>query len=283
MGGTEYNFVARAASPRAKKYKTASMNTVFSQNTIGVAHDTMNSRQIDFREARDSDIHPVSFPIILGLDVTGSMRRIPHYLIKEGLPKLMNMIIDGGQEHPAILLTAIGDHLNDTEPLQIGQFESGDEELDMWLERLYLEGRGGGNNGESYSLVHYFAANHCVTDHWDKRNQKGLIITIGDEPTHGNYSNYDIERILGDGDVGSFTAVEAFQKANEKWNIYHIVPVREKYPDTIMLWNSLIGEQNVIFAESQEEIPQIITNIVLENSNLSTSTANNITVTEEIL
>ncbi len=282
MGGTFYNMSSRKTRATSKGYFSKDINTIFAQNLIGKSHESMDSTKIDFREARDSEQHPNSFPIILGLDVTGSMRRIPHYLIQDGLPHLMEKIMDKGLADPAVLFMAVGDHLNDSAPLQIGQFESGDEELDMWLERIYLEGRGGGNFGESYSLIHYFAANHCVTDAWDKRQEKGIIITVGDEPTHLEYSSNDVFRVLGDGDSSGFNAAEIVEQAKEKWNIFHIVPVREKYPNTISSWSALLGEANVIFAETKEELPDIITNLVIENS--SSRSYSGIEVeTEEIL
>jgi hypothetical protein len=61
----------------------------------------------------------------------------------------------------------------DTSPLQISQFESGDAELDMWLTRTYIEKRWW--KWWSYGLAHYFAANHTVTDHWEKEVKRILI------------------------------------------------------------------------------------------------------------
>ena len=82
---------------------------------------------------------------------------------------------------------AIGDHECDSCPLQVGQFESGDVELDMWLTRTFLEKGGGGNNGESYGLAWFMANNFIRTDAKDKRQQKGFVLTIGDEPVLHNY------------------------------------------------------------------------------------------------
>jgi len=63
----------------------------------------------------------------------------------------MSSIIDRGYPDIALCFTPIGDHIYDVAPLQISQFESGDEELDMWLERSWLE-RGGGANMEQMSV-----------------------------------------------------------------------------------------------------------------------------------
>jgi hypothetical protein len=65
---------------------------------------------VAIRESRDSTDHPNALPIILALDVTGSMGSIPHYLVKEGLPHLMDGIIQKGFPDPQVLFLGIGDH-----------------------------------------------------------------------------------------------------------------------------------------------------------------------------
>ena len=100
------------------------------------------------REARDSEEHPNSFPIIIGLDVTGSMGYIPKELIKNGFPEMMKKIMDEGVEHAQVCFMGIGDEECDSAPIQMGQFETSDELCEKWLKAIYLEGGGGGNDGE---------------------------------------------------------------------------------------------------------------------------------------
>ena len=167
MGGGTYSSSARFMSGRSDFYASASPQEIFKQKTVNSA---MNPFDVKIRESRDSKEHPNSLAIVLALDVTGSMGSIPHFLVKEGLPDIMESVIKTGIKDPQILFVGIGDHECDAAPLQVGQFESSDELLDHWLTKLYLEGGGGGNDGESYLLAWYFAGYRTAIDCFEKRN-----------------------------------------------------------------------------------------------------------------
>lgn len=263
MGGTRYNLNDRKVRAKKAGYSTKSANEIFTQNKERRVHEKMNSYGITFREARDSEVHPNSYPIILGLDVTGSMGHIPHSLIKNGLPKLMGGILEGGVSDAALLFLGIGDHVYDSFPLQVGQFESGDKELDMWLTRTYLEGGGGGNGGESYLLAWYFAAFHTSTDAFEKRKQKGLLFTIGDEPNLKTLPASAIKEIMGSGEQ-TYNEKELLEEAKKKYEVFHINVLHSnqahKANDN---WKKLLGE-NCISIDDYTEIPNVIKDIVIK-------------------
>ncbi|WP_299677929.1 hypothetical protein [uncultured Tenacibaculum sp.] len=264
MGGTRYNLSKRALKAQKEGYASKSINEIFKQNRERRAHNSMNPNGVDFREARDSEVHPNSFPVILALDVTGSMGHIPHDLIKEGLPKLMGGIIQNGAEDVALLFLGIGDHECDSYPLQVGQFESGDEELDMWLTRTYIESGGGGNAGESYLLSWYFAAFHTRTDAFEKRNQKGILFTIGDEPNLKHLPASAIQEIMGSGQQ-TFSEMELFQEVQKKYDVFHIsVNHSGRAIQAEKGWKQLLGD-NCISVSDYRTIPEVITKVVCEN------------------
>lgn len=259
MGGTLYSHANRTKRATTKGYYTKSREEVFSQRQI---HPDMNPKGVKLREARDSEAHPNSIPVIIAMDVTASMGRIPHQLVKDGLPKIISTIIEAGIPDPQIMFMAIGDHRCDSAPLQISQFESGDEELDMWLTNVYLEGGGGGNGGESYSLAHYFANSVCVSDNWEKRNKKGYIFTIGDEANHDHYPSNRLERIFGES-VEAFDSNSQLELAKEKWNVFHIVPGNANYNEQ-GYWKKFLGE-NALYLETSEEVDTAIATTVVNN------------------
>lgn len=264
MGFTSYD--SQRSVLRSKSYASKSREVIFSSRGI---HEDMNPSGLLFRESRDSDIHPNSFPVIIALDETGSMGHIPESLVKGGLTKIMSGIVENGIPDPQILFIGVGDHKTDNAPLQVGQFESGDDLLDKWLTNVYLEGCGGGNGGESYFLPWYIAAKYVRTDHWEKRNQKGILVTIGDENVHNMFTVGDQKRIMGgDGDYTDLSAQEILAEASKKWEIYHIHTTqtyngaKKEVQDK---WRELLGE-NLIIADDYEKIPSIIARLVAEYS-----------------
>ena len=223
----------------------------------------MNPYGVRIRESRDSEDHPSSLAIALGLDVTGSMGSVPHYLVKEGLPHIMERIIQKIQ-HPQLLFMGIGDHECDEAPLQVGQFESSDELLDKWLTDLYLEGHGGGNEGESYMLAWYFCAYHTSIDCFEKRGQKGYLFTVGDEPVLKRVPENFLKRLMGPGQYQNFQSAELLDKAREKYNVYHI-HIKETASGSRQFvidgWKQLLSD-HLLIAEKREDVSTIIADVV---------------------
>lgn len=264
MGGGVYCYASAQNRIETKEYSTKSTQEVFKSRTI---NNAMNPHGITLRESRDSEEHPNSFPIVLALDETGSMGSIPHYLVKKGLPDIMDRIIKGGIKDPQVLFMGIGDHECDEAPLQVGQFESSDALLDKWLTSLFLEGNGGGNDGESYLLAWFFAGRYTTTDHYEKRQKKGILITIGDEPTLNELPANAQNEIMGPGQYTTMTAAELLSKAREKYEVFHLHMLegvngnRKSVQDG---WKQLMGD-HVIYVDNKEKVPQVIADIVLKN------------------
>ena len=262
MGSSYYNSDSRSRRSKTMNFASNSLNENFTQNEEKKAHESMLPRGIDKREARDSALHPYSFPIILALDETGSMLQIPQTLIIDGLPHIMEKIIQTGNVDPSVLFLAIGDHETDQYPLQVGQFESGDLELDTWLTRSYLEGNGGGNKGESYLLAWYFGAFHTVTDSWEKRKQKGLLFTIGDEPCLPSLPANRINELMGTSVQVGYTDKQLLEEASKIYDVYHIhVSHTPAAKDRVAYWKNLLGER-CIEVHGAADVPPAIVKIV---------------------
>lgn len=264
MGGSFYNSDSRSIRAKASGFYTHT-DAAFTQQKEGKVHESMNPVALKLRECRDSENHPFTIPIIAGLDVTGSMRTIPKEMIKDGLPTMMSTLIQKGLPDAAVCFLGIGDHEYDRGPLQVGQFESGDVELDLWLTRTWLEGGGGGNRGESYQLAWFFAARHTVTDAWEKRKQKGFLFTIGDEPCLPNLPGNAIKGLTGEV-AETVTTEQLLKEAQEKWNIFHIVITHSQGAmNSVAGWKELLG-QNVIEVSDHTKVASKIAEIVLSHT-----------------
>lgn len=271
MGYATYSSDSRLLRSASKGYATKSRDDIFEQNKKRMIHESMAPKQATLRECCDSEAHPNTVPVELFLDVTGSMGQIPHQMIKDGLPKLIGSLIQNGIPDVSLMFGAIGDHECDRHPLQIGQFECGDEEMDMWLERTYIEGGGGGNAGESYLLAWYFAANHVKTDAFDKRGKKGYVFTVGDEPTLRYLPMSAVREQMGEQAVGQETlkAKELFLEASKKNHVYHIHIVHNSASNRVIEdWRNLIGE-NLIVINDQNELASTISKIILSQEGLN--------------
>lgn len=270
MGYTSYSYEDRLSRSVSSGFSTvtkATADTVFKQNKLGMIHEEMKPSKAQLRESRDSDTHPNTVPIIIGLDETGSMGDIPIHMVKDGLPKMVSKIIQNGIPDPQILFLGIGDHEVDDAPLQVGQFESGDAELDLWLTRTWNERGGGSNAGESYLLAWYFAAKHTIHDCNEKRGQKGILFTIGDEPNLPRLPSRSIEEIMGVPSQSSYTDSELLALAQETYDVYHIIVNHSTTAErSKSYWTKMLGQHCVVI-DDYNKVSDTISDIVIANFN----------------
>jgi hypothetical protein len=170
------------------------------------------------RECCDSDEHPDTLPVILALDVTGSMGGA---LLKTAasLNVIMQKILDE-YEDVEFMVMGIGDLSYDRAPIQISQFES-DIRIAEHLDRLWFERGGGGNSFESYTAAWYMGLYHTRLDCW-KKGRKGILITLGDEPLNPYLPADRLAQITGDQVHRDVDTYALYRDALEKYEIFHI-------------------------------------------------------------
>lgn len=217
------------------------------QKIRAAVHPDMDPRRFKdgLRISRDSDAHPDSHAVAVLFDVTGSMGVVPR-ILQENLTTLFGLCLRRGYlEHPAILVGGVGDATCDAVPLQIGQFESGNEVEDD-LSRLFLEGGGGGQQMESYELALYFLARKTSIDCFEKRGRKGYAFLIGDEMPYGKVKRREVERIFGDTLQEDIPVRNLVEEARKKWELHFVIPKLSSYyddPKILSRWRDLLGQQ----------------------------------------
>lgn len=242
----------------------AKVDDIFTNNQKGAASNRMLPKGVTFRESRDSDAHPESLAIAVFLDVTGSMGRIPEILVREKLGALMNTLIDHGIEHPQIMFGAIGDHYSDRFPLQVGQFESGTNELDLWLTDIFMEGGGGGQHMESYLLAWLFCGGHTSIDCFEKRGQKGFLFTIGDEASWNQVDRDRLKNLMGYTQTDDVSDRQLLEEVQRSYHVYHIHINEASYKDSPVVlgyWRNLLGERLIVL-ENYNAIAETIATTV---------------------
>lgn len=193
----------------------------FEANSI---NKKLNPRNV-IRECVNSDEHPNTLPIILALDVTGSMGSACYRTAQALGVIITDLLKKHKKDDLEFLIMGIGDIECDSAPIQASQFES-DVRIAKDLDNLYLEGGGGGNLCESYSAAWYFGLNRTKLDCYDKQNKKGIIITMGDEPLNDSLNVRNLTKFIGKGDdkfeTNEIDSNMLYKQACKKFNIFHI-------------------------------------------------------------
>ncbi|SCX03471.1 hypothetical protein SAMN02910339_00566 [Lachnospiraceae bacterium YSD2013] len=200
----------------AKITDSSSVSQIFKNRSM---EERFNPKFIEMRESMDSEEHPNSTPVIIGLDTTGSMGYLSEEIAKNGLNETMLKIYATNPiEDPQLMFAAIGD-VTDRAPLQVTQFES-DIRIAEQLFALWMEGNGG-DAPEDFELMWYFAAKHTRIDSFEKHGKKGFLFTIGDADVHEMVKGPYIEDIFKDASR-NYSSKNLYDMASEKYQVFHI-------------------------------------------------------------
>lgn len=182
-----------------------------------------NKAGLLIRESCDSAAHPASTSIAVLFDVTGSMAGTPPKFM-ESLGSLMATLTKKGYvTDPQVLFGAIGDATCDRVPLQVGQFEAGNE-MDEALSLIHLEGGGGGQNTESYELAMYYMARHVDAHCFTKRGKKGYLFITGDELPYPKVKKSEVKHFIGDSLEVDIPLEDILTELREKFEVFWIMP-----------------------------------------------------------
>lgn len=278
MGSSNYSnddYAARSSFKASTGAPVFAHNDAVRTGKAKGVHPSLDPKGVEMRECRDSEAHPISVPIALLNDLTGSMMSVPITLqAKE--PELMGLLLKDratgktylGDGYPAIMIAGCDDYFAlypQPGVLQIGQFESG-LEIDDNLTNLLLTGAGGGNWGESYDLWLYFLARHTVHDHWEKRHKKGHAFVIADEPLFAKVSATAVRDILGEVVQGGDIPIQQIiQEVQSRYWLHLIIPNQTSHYHDAGLregWKKLIGEQNVLLLDDPTKVCELIVSTI---------------------
>ena len=255
----------------AEAMSTANVQAVYKARKLNPLLDPHNV----MRECLDTEEHPYTIPVILALDVTGSMGSAATMCAGK-LDEIMKELY-GKVKDVEFLMMGIGDLSYDDAPVQASQFESDIRILDQ-TSKIYFEAGGGGNSYESYTAAWYFGLNHTKLDCW-KRGKKGIIITLGDEPLNPYLPGSRLNEVFGD-PAQNVDTDDLYKAVCEKYDVYHIAITNNscypRYEDEIKnTWGKLLNQHLII--STSNNLPKVIGEIITEHENNN----NDITITEE--
>lgn len=229
-------------------------------------HASLNPYGVKLRESRDSADNPASTPLIVALDVTGSMGMLADVIAREGLGTLFKGILERKPiSDPHVMFMGVGDANCDRAPLQVSQFEA-DARVIEQLTNLWLEKGGGGNNFESYNFPWYFAGFHTAHDSIEKRGKRGYLFTVGDEEAPGKLTKEQIKKYVGADIEADMSSADMLALAQRQYDVFHVVIEEGSYArramDRVMdSWTPLLG-QRVIRLKDHRKLAEVIVSAI---------------------
>ena len=189
---------------------------VFHQSGLDKSLDPKNFL---IRECVNTDEHPNTIPIIIGLDVTGSMGSSCKETA-EALGVIMENLYKKYKDIEFCIM-GIGDLAYDYAPVQMSQFES-DVRIAESIDKIFMEHGGGGNSFESYTVAWYMGLRRTSLDAITKQGRKGIIITMGDEELNPYLPVSQLNEKVNATEQSDIETKDLYKEASEKFDIFHI-------------------------------------------------------------
>lgn len=180
---------------------------------------SLDPTKFNVRECVNSDEHPNTIPVILALDVTGSMGSACSETAA-ALGLIMTELYKKFKDIEFCIM-GIGDLAYDDAPIQMSQFES-DVRIAEALDKIYMEHGGGGNSYESYTSAWYMGLHRTRLDCFDKQGRKGIIITMGDEPLNPYLPFRELNEFANVKEQCNVDTESLFMAVTKKFDVYHI-------------------------------------------------------------
>lgn len=181
--------------------------------------ESLDPKLFSVRECVNNEEHPNTIPIILGLDVTGSMGDTCKECA-EALGVIMESLYKKYKDIEFCIM-GIGDLAYDSAPVQMSQFES-DVRIAESLDKVYMEHGGGGNNYESYTAAWYMGLKRTKLDAVEKQGRKGIIITMGDEVLNPYLPSDKLNNATNSKEQSDIETNELYKEVSKKFDVYHI-------------------------------------------------------------
>eukprot|EP00005_Dracoamoeba_jomungandri_P000609 CAMPEP_0174253164 /NCGR_PEP_ID=MMETSP0439-20130205/2559_1 /TAXON_ID=0 /ORGANISM="Stereomyxa ramosa, Strain Chinc5" /LENGTH=311 /DNA_ID=CAMNT_0015334049 /DNA_START=95 /DNA_END=1030 /DNA_ORIENTATION=- len=183
-------------------------------------------------------------PVVLALDVTGSMGSWP-LIIWDKLPMFYGQIMMNEYlEDPHICFSAVGDAGGDRAPVQVTDFVVG-MEMDEAISKIFVESGGPGSMVacESYELSAYYFLKHCKL----AEGSKPLFFFTADEDFYPFLFEEQALDVLGDVVKKQLDSVEIIRALGQKFNVFVL---RKSYygrnEKIIEHWEQALGPGRVL-------------------------------------
>lgn len=255
---TSYRSTTNYHNKAASEVFSPKMNEKLDPRNVKVGKGERVGLQL--RESIISDSNPNPTPIILGLDVTGSMGEVAHRIATIELPKLMTKIHDAGVvTDPHVMFMGIDDVFAQGHgALQVSYFEP-DLKIVEQLRQMWLVGNGGGNGSESYDLAWYFGGNYTYLEGFEKQGRKGFLFTFGDEPApFQTVHAAELKTIFGPGSYEDTAPASSLKAAQAKFKVFHVIVERWRADRALRAtWITLLGN-NVIFLRDTQYLTDVV-------------------------